>query len=235
MVGAVTAVTSGALSLTGTSSATGVGTEPVVTADPVALAPAAASSRQVTLVASVSPVLPDPPPPVDATSLVKAVQVIERQAAEAAERAAAHAQAKATTTPGTAARTQPASSTASCSLNTSILGAVKSWVQEAAVFLGCQFGKPTMHGVASRGGPSDHPNGLAVDFMVDRATGDRLAACALANQKALGIKYVIWRQRINHGSGWELMEDRGSATANHYDHVHISFNSRAGTGTPVTC
>jgi hypothetical protein len=34
---------------------------------------------------------------------------------------------------------------------------------------------------------------------------------------------VIWNQRINTGSGWESMEDRGGATANHEDHVHISF------------
>ncbi len=35
--------------------------------------------------------------------------------------------------------------------------------------------------------------------------------------------YVIWRQRYNDGSGWDPMEDRGSITANHYDHVHVSF------------
>ena len=45
---------------------------------------------------------------------------------------------------------------------------------------------------------------------------------------------MIWRQRINFGSGWQLMEDRGGVTANHYDHVHVSFGSSAGRG-PFMC
>lgn len=119
-------------------------------------------------------------------------------------------------------------------LPTGGLGAVLAHVRTAAQFLGCQFGKPTMYGVSGRGGPSDHPSGKAVDFMVDRATGDALASCALENKAALGITYVIWRQRINYGSGWQAMEDRGSPTANHYDHVHVSFANGAG-GTPAAC
>jgi hypothetical protein len=91
-----------------------------------------------------------------------------------------------------------------------------------------------MYGVAGRAGTSDHPSGRAVDFMVDRATGDALADCALRNRAALGITYVIWRQRINFGSGWQLMEDRGGVTANHYDHVHVSFGASAGRGA-TTC
>ena len=115
-----------------------------------------------------------------------------------------------------------------CGIDTSGLGAVKPHVRAAARFLGCQFGEPTMFGVAGRAGTSDHPAGLAVDFMVDRATGDRLAACALDNRAALDITYVIWRQRINFGNGWQPMEDRGGITANHYDHVHVSFGASAG-------
>lgn len=37
---------------------------------------------------------------------------------------------------------------------------------------------------------------------------------------------MIYRQRIDSGDGWERMEDRGGATANHMDHVHISFEDR---------
>ena len=91
-----------------------------------------------------------------------------------------------------------------------------------------------MFGVAGRGGASDHPAGRAVDFMVDRVTGNALAACALRDQEELGVKYVIWRQRINFGEGWEPMADRGGVTANHFDHVHVSFNSAAG-GSPSGC
>jgi hypothetical protein len=40
------------------------------------------------------------------------------------------------------------------------------------------------------------------------------------------VKYIIWRQRIWYPSSgtWRGMADRGSATANHYDHVHVSVS-----------
>ncbi|MGD9531917.1 hypothetical protein [Pseudonocardia sp.] len=148
----------------------------------------------------------------------------ERKAREAAEKAAEKAKAEAARNGGNCA-----------GLKTGGLGAVKPHVREAGGELGCRFGKPVMLGVAGRGGPSDHPGGLAIDFMVNRATGDQLAECALANMKALGVKYVIWRQRINHGSGWKAMEDRGGVTANHFDHVHVSFNRSAGGGGLTGC
>jgi hypothetical protein len=59
------------------------------------------------------------------------------------------------------------------------------------------------------------------------ALGDRVAAFGLASQTPAGITYVIWRQRINLGAGWRAMEDRGSITQNHYDHVHVSFEETA--------
>ncbi len=61
----------------------------------------------------------------------------------------------------------------------------------------------------------------------NNALGDQVAAYALAHQPAHAITYVIWRQRINSGDGWEPMEDRGSITQNHYDHVHVSFDATA--------
>jgi len=115
------------------------------------------------------------------------------------------------------------------------LGAVKPYVRAAAHFLACLFGEPRLLGVGSRANSySDHPYGLAVDFMVGRSTGDALAACALRNREALGIDYVIWRQRVNYGDGWEPMEDRGGFTANHFDHVHVSFVRGGGTGRPLS-
>ena len=59
------------------------------------------------------------------------------------------------------------------------------------------------------------------------ALGDEVAAFALAHQHEFGVTYVIFRQRINLGSGWDPMEDRGSITQNHYDHVHVSFDETA--------
>lgn len=53
--------------------------------------------------------------------------------------------------------------------------------------------------------------------------GDEISAWAIKNKSKLGVKYVIWRQRINHGSGWRVMSNRGGVTANHYDHPHISM------------
>lgn len=74
---------------------------------------------------------------------------------------------------------------------------------------------------------------LALDILIsdeygelptdDDALGDRVAAYALANQAAYRIEYVIFRQRIDMGDGWDAMEDRGSITENHLDHVHVTF------------
>ena len=49
----------------------------------------------------------------------------------------------------------------------------------------------------------------------------------------LGISQVIWRQHIwtvqMAGSGWRSMDDRGSPTANHMDHVHVTTYGDRGT------
>lgn len=74
--------------------------------------------------------------------------------------------------------------------------------------------------------PDGHPVGLAADFMVysDTALGNRVAEYILAHKASLGVKYIIWRQRYNDGSGWRTMPSRGTPTANHMDHVHVTFN-----------
>jgi hypothetical protein len=72
---------------------------------------------------------------------------------------------------------------------------------------------------------SDHNSGNAVDIMIPGATGDRIAEYLIANRDKLNVKYVIWEQKIYASyTGWSgrPMEDRGSVTANHYDHVHVS-------------
>jgi hypothetical protein len=50
-----------------------------------------------------------------------------------------------------------------------------------------------------------------------------LAEYIRAHSSALGIKYVIWNQHISLGGAWQEMDDRGSITANHKDHVHFTF------------
>src|SRR5215207_5953912 len=105
------------------------------------------------------------------------------------------------------------------------LGAVKPHVRAAALEIGNKFDIAIIHGIGARTGISDHPLGLALDFMVgsDQATGDQIADFIKQNWQRLGVKYEIWRQRIDDGGGWEAMENRGSTTANHFDHVHVSF------------
>lgn len=117
---------------------------------------------------------------------------------------------------------------AACPPDDAGFGPVKPWVADAGILLRCTFGVTTVGGVAKRSTPSDHPLGLALDFKVDKQTGDALAACALANREQLAVKYVIWQQRISYGNGWQPMENRGSPTANHMGHVHISFQARPG-------
>lgn len=89
-----------------------------------------------------------------------------------------------------------------------------------------RFPEVKVFGGRRPGTGSDHNTGEAVDIMISGSTGDRIADYLIKNHSALNVKYVIWKQRIwmpSTGS-WKSMEDRGSATANHFDHVHASFN-----------
>ncbi|WP_067963956.1 coiled-coil domain-containing protein [Nocardiopsis trehalosi] len=98
------------------------------------------------------------------------------------------------------------------------------------------FGAPYPVGCLRPGDPGEHGSGRACDFMMsagggspsaaNRALGQQIAEYAQANADRLGVMYIIWEQKIwdtrNPGAGWKPMEDRGSITQNHYDHVHIS-------------
>jgi hypothetical protein len=179
---------------------------------------------------SIEPVVPEVGA-ADASALVKAAGLADLLAAEAAAAQQEAAMREAAAQEAAAAR----AAQRSCPPNRAGFGPVKPWVAEAGLLLRCQFGIRTVGGVAPRSTPSDHPRGLALDFMADRATGDALAECALSNMDALSIKYIIWRQRINTGSGWKQMEDRGSATANHMGHVHISFDEQPVAAAEVAC
>ena len=80
---------------------------------------------------------------------------------------------------------------------------------------------------ASAADPGGHPSGLALDYMVmsDAALGDAIAQYHIAHWDELGVEYIIWQQRMlsSPGGSWSYMEDRGSTTANHYDHVHVNY------------
>jgi hypothetical protein len=59
-----------------------------------------------------------------------------------------------------------------------------------------------------------------------KALGLKLSRWARTNAKKLGINYVIWDQHIwnnqRANQGWRYMASRGSDTANHKNHVHIT-------------
>ena len=138
------------------------------------------------------------------------------------------------TTAGSSAGCAVDSSTAEAKYN---LGPVKPQLTQLVNILGPMFDVKTVGGYrASATDPNGHPAGLAADFMVPlnaagRAQGDRLAAYAKTNASKLGIDYIIWYQRIwsvaRSGEGWRPMENRGSATENHLDHVHINVKPGA--------
>lgn len=72
----------------------------------------------------------------------------------------------------------------------------------------------------------EHGEGRAIDIMVSGDTGWAVAEFLRANYAALGIEYIIYSQQMwsveRSGEGWRGMSDRGSVTANHYDHVHVT-------------
>ena len=71
-----------------------------------------------------------------------------------------------------------------------------------------------------------HGQGRAIDVMVSGDRAWEIARWLRENAKSLGVIEVIHAQKIwttqRSSEGWRSMSDRGSPTANHYDHVHIS-------------
>jgi hypothetical protein len=86
-------------------------------------------------------------------------------------------------------------------------------------------------GVAGRG---EHATGQALDIMVGvgNPIGNDIAAFLQEHRAELGIEYLIWQQRIWRPAtspSWRGMSDRGGATANHMDHVHVTtYGNAAG-------
>ncbi|MFF0266292.1 SH3 domain-containing protein [Kribbella sp. NPDC004536] len=81
---------------------------------------------------------------------------------------------------------------------------------------------------------SEHATGHAIDIMINSASeGQAIADWLKANYKKLGVSQLIWEQHIwtvqRSSEGWRAMPDRGSATANHMDHVHVSVYGNSGT------
>jgi hypothetical protein len=77
------------------------------------------------------------------------------------------------------------------------------------------------------GSGGDHGSGHALDIMSTGSLRDAIAIYVRSHAAEFGVSYVISAQRIwsvqRSSEGWRAMEDRGSTTANHYDHVHVSL------------
>lgn len=84
--------------------------------------------------------------------------------------------------------------------------------------------------ITSYGGWADrgeHSSGKALDIMTsDVALGNEIAAFLQQHASELHLYDILWRQHIwtpvRSAEGWRLFADRGSPTANHMDHVHVS-------------
>ena len=113
--------------------------------------------------------------------------------------------------------------------NAGLQAHVAAFKEEVAAIFGV-----TSFSLYRPGDSQDHGQGLAVDFMVPVGSdlGDSIAQYAIDRMGTANISYVIWKQSFySPGNSiygpaytWNLMEDRGSVTENHYDHVHVSFN-----------
>jgi hypothetical protein len=114
-----------------------------------------------------------------------------------------------------------------------------------------RFGAHAYAGVGQRSNnpDSDHPSGRAVDVMIDdwatpggNAAGWQIARWVIGNAAGLGVKYVIFNDRIwsveRAASGWRPYgHPSGSQnpTLRHLDHVHVSvFGAAAGDSTNVS-
>ena len=88
---------------------------------------------------------------------------------------------------------------------------------------------PELSAYGGQDGHGEHVNGEAIDFMVpSHSVGERVKDFLYANRSELNLFDIIWSQSIwtieRAGEGFRSMSDRGSATANHEDHVHIKIN-----------
>lgn len=86
---------------------------------------------------------------------------------------------------------------------------------------------PSIRTYGTRTGAGDHGTGRAVDIMLSGPLGWQVANYLRENYREFGISYLIYEQKIwsveRGGEGWRGMSNRGSATANHFDHVHVSI------------
>lgn len=208
-------------------------------ADPAPAPPAPMLAATVDATVSTAPVVAGPTSPTTPPATPRPTSPTTTAKPPATSKRAAVAAPRATPAEVPVSSTRPdrppVPPTAPARVSCAPFEGTRGHVAAAGWLLAEKFNVTTVIGVASRSGASDHPSGYALDFMVGRAVGDDLAAYVLAHRDELGVSYVIWEQRYNDGSGWDAMDDRGGPTANHFDHVHVSFSKTPPAGGAPTC
>lgn len=122
-------------------------------------------------------------------------------------------------------------------------GLMHPFAVEVAILVGNQFGVQSIGGYRVDA-YHEHDTGKVVDIMMVGSTqeemkqfGDPIFEYLKANAAQFKIESMIWQQKYylfnadgtpgnSAGpNGWnnELMEDRGSITQNHYDHIHLNM------------
>ena len=111
-----------------------------------------------------------------------------------------------------------------CTNGSSVPSAVSPNIKLVHDAVCANFPEITSYGTFRSDG--EHSQGIAIDIMVSGDRGWQVAEFVREHYADLGVSYVIYSQNIwsveRSGEGWRGMEDRGSATANHYDHVHVT-------------
>lgn len=174
----------------------------------------------------------------DKAAADKAAKAAAAKAAadKAAAAKSAAAKAAVTKTSGTSAVAVPAAPVAEVATGSSPFGSASKYGLKGGAVKTYYVITSLFPGINSVGGYrpyslSNHQKGLAIDFMLtqgaESALGWTIAKYAAAHASALNINHIIFEQRIwtPGNPTWRKMENRGSATANHMDHVHISMNS----------
>ena len=110
---------------------------------------------------------------------------------------------------------------------------LQEWPAKVRTRIREQFHVATIGGYRATAS-GEHGKGFALDVMTykDVKKGRGVRQWAVEHAEQLNIYYVIFEQTIyGKWNGWkgEKMANRGSVTANHFDHVHISFNPGMGT------
>ena len=95
----------------------------------------------------------------------------------------------------------------------------------------------TYNGHSPPEGPTQALDIFNPDSPAGYALQDRIVEFAMANARAFGVRYTIRREHIwnieRAGEGWRRQTHHGNRTADHYDHVHVTFYAQTSKPGPI--